>query len=138
MKSTIKVAGVTFNNPDGRDRQSIIRNLGTGWKTAKLKQTTFEGERAVEVRISGHLVGYIPKTQLGNPMSTADELTALVEYYPGKHVNDTGKWHVTLSERIVPSRQEYAYMKKLCRDAKLPMPAYDRRAYAQYWAVVKA
>lgn len=138
MKDTIRVAGVTFNNPDGTSRQELIRNLGTGWKTAKLRQTEYEGERAVEVRISGHLVGYIPKTQLGNPMSEQSELTALIEYYPGKKTNDSGKWHITLSERIVPTAKEYAYMKKLCINAKLPMPAYDRRAYSSYWAIVKA
>lgn len=138
MKNTIRVAGVTFANEDGRNRQEIIRNLGTGWKTAKLKQTKFDGERAVEVRISGHLVGYVPKTQLSNPLSYKGELTALVEYYPGKLVDDTGKWHITLFERATPSAKEYAYMKKLCAEAKRPMPAYDSRAYASYWAVVKS
>lgn len=138
MKDTIKVAGVTFNNPDGTNRQDIIRSLGLGWKTAKLKQTTFDDERAVEVRISGKLIGYVPRTMLSNPLTELDELTALVEYYPGKKISDTGKWHVTLSKRIVPSSKEYAYMKKLCLNAKMPMPAYDRRAYASYWAVVKA
>ena len=138
MKSTIKVAGVTFTNNDGTNRQDIIRNLGTGWKTAKLKQTMFENERAVEVRINGQLIGFIPKTQLGNPLSHETELTAYVEYYPGKSVDASGKWYVTLSERAVPSSAEYAYMKKLCLKAGRPMPAYDKRAYAQYWAVVKA
>ena len=131
MKATIKVAGVTFANENGQNRQEIIANLGLGWKTAKLKQVVFEGERAVEVRIGNHLIGYVPKTQLGNPLSYETEVTALVEYYKDK-------WYVTLSAREVPSSKEYAYMKKLCLDAKRPMPAYDRRAYAQYWAVVKA
>ena len=137
MKNTIRVAGVTFSNPDGRNRQEIIRNLGIGWKTVKLKQTTFDCERAVEVRCSGHLIGYIPKTQLGNPLSHEEELTARIEYYSGKSVDDTGKWCVILSARDVPSSKEYAYMKQLCRAAKLPMPAYDKRAYASYWAIVK-
>lgn len=138
MKNTIKVAGVTFANPDGRNRQAIIRNLGLGWKTVKLKQVTFENERAVEVYCGKQLIGYIPKAQLGNPLSYEKELTAIIEYYPGKHVDDIGKWHVTLSARETPSAKEYAYMRKLCRAANLPMPAYDRRAYASYWTVVKA
>lgn len=138
MKSTIKVAGTTFNNEDGTNRQDIIKRFGTGWKTAKLKQTTFDGERAVEVRIGGQHIGYIPKTQFGNPLSYKSELTAFVDYYPPKNVDDAGKWYVVLSERSVPSSAEYAYMKKLCAKAGRPMPAYDKRAYASYWSVVKA
>ena len=38
MKNTIKVAGVTFSNDNGVNRQKIIAVLGAGWKTAKLKQ----------------------------------------------------------------------------------------------------
>lgn len=131
MKNSIKVAGVTFANPNGKNRQEIIANLGRGFKTAKLKEVDYEGERAVEVRISGWLVGYVPKTQLGNPLSHADELTACIDIYKNKYF-------ILLTERSVPSAKEYATMKRLCLQAKRPMPAYDRRAYAQYWAVVKA
>lgn len=138
MKNTIKVAGVTFNNDNGVNRQKILANLGAGWFTAKLKQVTFEGERAVEVRINNTLIGYIPKTQLGNPMSHMPELTAVVDFYPTLDEKSNGKWYVTLSERVRPSSKEYAYMKKLCLEAKKPMPAYDSRAYASYWATVKA
>lgn len=138
MKDTIKIAGVTFSNPDGTNRQTILRNLGLGWKTAKLKQAIYDGKRAVEVYCSGHLIGYVPKTQLSNPLSNSNELTLLIEYYPGKSVDDVGVWHGTLSTRETPSCREYAYMKKLCKDAKLPMPAYDKRAYQCYWAIVKA
>lgn len=136
MKNTINVAGVTFANENGENRQDIIASLGFGFKTAKLKQTTFEGERAVEVRIGGKLIGYVPKTQLGNPLSHEDELTALVSVYSKGEGKE--KYYVTLSAREVPSAKEYAYMKKCCIAAKKPMPAYDKRAYAQYWAVVKA
>lgn len=135
MKDSIKVAGVTFANENGENRQEIIASLGLGFKTAKLKHTTFEGERAVEVRIGGKLIGYVPRTQLSNPLSYADELTALVSVYSGP---STDKYYVVLTERQTPSAKEYAYMKKCCLAAKRPMPAYDRRAYAQYWAVVKA
>ena len=131
MKNTIKVAGVTFNNDNGESRQEILKNIGIGWKTARLKQTTFDGERAVEIRVGGKLIGYVPKTQLNNPLSTAEELTAFIGVC--KH-----KYYAVLSEREAPSGAEYAYMKKLCLAAKKIMPAYDRRAYAQYWATIKA
>ena len=131
MIKSIKVAGVTFNNDNGESRQEILKGFGIGWKTVRLKQTVYNGERAVEVRVNGKLVGYVPKTQLTNPMSRADELTGFIGVC--KH-----KYYMVLTEREIPSSAEYAYMKKLCLNAKKPMPAYDRRAYAQYWATVKA
>lgn len=134
MKDSIKVAGVTFDNPNGINRQTIIANIGKGWRTARLRQTTFEGNRAVEVRIDGLLVGYVPRTMLGNPLSNAKELTAYVDFYGDK----SGKWFITLYERIAPSGKQYAYMKKLCLETKRTMPAYDERAYAAYFATIKA
>lgn len=67
--STINVAGVTFANPDNESRQEILKNLGFGYHYAILQQTTFENERAVEVWVDSKLIGYIPRKELGNPMS---------------------------------------------------------------------
>lgn len=131
MKNSIKIAGVTFANPDGENRQDILKSLGLGWKTARLKQTTFEGERAVEIRISGKLVGYVPKNQLSNPLSYENELTVFIGIC-------NHKYYGIATPRETPSSAEYALMKKLCIKAGIAMPAYDKRAYAQYWAVVKA
>lgn len=131
MKDSMKVAGVTFANPDGENRQDILAALGLGWRTARLKQTTFNGERAVEIRVNKKLVGYVPKTQLTNPLSYETELTGFIGIC--KH-----KYYMILMPRETPTSAEYAYMKKLCMQAKMPMPAYDKRAYAQYWATVKA
>ncbi len=131
MKDSLKVAGVTFANPDGTNRQNIIKAIGVGFKTAKLRQTVFNGERAVEVRIGGALVGYVSKTQLTNPMSFEKELTAFVDY-------SHSKYHIQLTMREKPSGAEYAAMKALCLKAGKPMPAYDHRAYMQYWAAAKA
>lgn len=77
----IKVAGVTFPNNDGESRQEILKQIGFGFKTAILKQTTFEGERAVEVWIDGKQVGYIPRKELNDPMSYFTELTAQIMYF---------------------------------------------------------
>lgn len=131
MKNSIKVAGVTFNNEDGTSRQELLALIGRGFRTAKLKQTEYEGERAVEVRINGKMVGYVPRTQLTNPLSFEQELTAYVDIYKNK-------FFVELTPRVRPSSKEYVTMKTLCAKAGKPMPAYDRRAYAQYWATVNA
>lgn len=129
----IKVAGVTFNNPDGTSRQKILSSF-VGWRTAKLHETVFtpengEPERAVEVCINGNLIGYIPRAQLDNPMSYQSELTVLVSMYKDKY-------YAVLYPRIVPSSKEYATMKRICTQLHRPMPAYDRRAYMSYWAVL--
>lgn len=68
------VAGVTFENPDGENRQEIIKNLidtnGTkGYWTGpgKLNVVRYineeEGrdEPAIEIRIMDKLIGYVPK-----------------------------------------------------------------------------
>lgn len=81
-----KIAGVTFRNSNGESRQEILKNLGFGWKLADLKQTTFNGERAVEVWIDGKHVGYIPKTDLNSEFSHYAALDALILYYEEKDI----------------------------------------------------
>lgn len=63
----IKIAGVTFTNPDGESRQDILKSLGIGYHDATVKQTIFENERAVEVWCNDKQVGYIPKINLDDP-----------------------------------------------------------------------
>lgn len=36
MKNTIKVAGVTFSNDNGVNRQKIIAVLGAGWNFVRI------------------------------------------------------------------------------------------------------
>ncbi len=126
MKNKMKVAGVTFCNNNGVSRQEILKAIGIGFKTAKLRQTVFEGERAVEVRIGGLLIGYIKKMQLSNQLSYERELTA----YIGCMNN---KYYCELTERERPSSVEYQAMKAFCYQNSMPMPAYDRRAYVVFY-----
>lgn len=89
----MRVAGVTFPNPDGESRQEILKNIGFGFFTANLVQTTFENERAVEVWIQGKQVGYVPRADLDNPMSYKQTLKAQILFFDAK-----GIYHVDLSE----------------------------------------
>ena len=82
----IKVAGVTFCNNDGQSRQEILKQIGFGWATAYLKQTVYNGERAVEVWIEEKQIGYIPKTALNNKLSYYDSLSALILYFEEKDI----------------------------------------------------
>ncbi len=130
MKDSLKVAGVTFANDNGEKRQDILANIGIGWKTARLKQTVFDGERAVEVRIGSKMIGYVAKNQLSNELSHETELTCFIGVC--KH-----KYYAVLMPREIPTGKEYAYMKKLCLESKTAMPAYDRRAYAVYFSSLR-
>ena len=121
----ISVAGVTFANNDGTKRQDILRNLGFGYKLAQLVQTTFENERAVEVRIDGNLVGYIPRKYLDNPISYNTSLLAQIAY------NDvSGNYYVILSPIEPPDSEEIAKTTAYCQEHNIKIPVIsDRRVY---------
>lgn len=124
MDDYIKVAGVTFDNPDGESRQTILRKLGFGYRYAILKQTTYDGERAVEVWTDSKFIGYVPKAQLDNALSYASILLVQILYYEEKNI-----FCAELSELQTPSDAEIAQMKLFCRNNKLAMPPMDKRAF---------
>lgn len=124
MDNHIKVAGVTFDNPDGESRQTILRKLGFGYRYAILKQTTYDGERAVEVWTDSKFIGYVPKSQLDNELSYASILLVQILYYEEKNI-----FCAELSELQTPSDAEIVQMKLFCRDNKLTMPPMDKRTF---------
>lgn len=131
MNNYLKVAGVTFANDNGTSRQDILALLNNSgnWFIAKLEQTTFEGERAVKVFVNNMQIGWIAKAQLDDERSYNKTLTCFV----GKSKSG---YYAQLTETIAPSAKEYHTMKAICSKHGLPMPAYDRRAYAQRWAIL--
>lgn len=136
MKKSMKVAGVTFNNSDGTSRQKLLASLGEGWHKATLKHVVFDGKPAIEVRINKLFVGYVPRTQLTNPLANYRELTARIDYYASVDDTKPGTWYAVLYEQSRPTSQQYAAMKAKCLETGIPMPAYDTRAYSAYWSVV--
>lgn len=124
MDDYIKVAGVTFDNPDGESRQTILRKLGFGYRYAILKQTTYDGERAVEVWTDSKFIGYVPKAQLDNALSYASILLVQILYYEEKNI-----FCAELSELQTPSDAEIEQMKLFCRNNKLAIPPMDKRAF---------
>lgn len=67
-----RVAGVTFNNDDGTNRQNIIADIdfqrppfqdGDHLNVAILR-TSWQGELAFEVRVNGVLIGHVPKDSI--------------------------------------------------------------------------
>lgn len=121
----ISVAGVTFANNDGTKRQDILRKLGFGYRLAYLVQTTFENERAVEVRIGNELVGYIPRKHLSDPISYSVSLLAQIAY------NDvSGNYYVILSPIEPPDGEEIAKTTAYCREHNITIPVIsDKRVY---------
>lgn len=124
MRDFIKIAGVTFENSDGENRQSILQSLGFGFFSASLIQTTFENERAVEVWVNGKQVGYIPRTELNNPMSFRQNLAVQVLYYEEK-----GIYYGELTEFQPVDKNTETEMQQYCQMHNIEMPVNDRRAY---------
>lgn len=65
----IKVAGVTYNNPDGTSRQEYIKNLEE-YETLELQPYDYNGNNAIYVIDSEeHILGNIPKNMVSRIMS---------------------------------------------------------------------
>lgn len=121
----ITVAGVTFANPDGQNRQDILNGLGFGYKYATLVQTTFQNERAVEVWIDSQLVGYIPRKHLSDPISYSETLFAQILFS-----QEIGNYFVVLSPLEPPSIEEQIATCEYCNLHHKSFPTiFDRRAY---------
>ena len=76
----IKVAGVTFENDDGTDRQEILEELESkigGDIDLGLQPDTYEGEPCIMVFADGQQVGYIPKRLVSYVMENFDRISEL-------------------------------------------------------------
>jgi len=66
------VAGVTFDNEDGENRQIIIYKIkyakppfqDSANLAAEINKVSYNGELAYEVRVNGVLVGYVPREKI--------------------------------------------------------------------------
>ena len=69
---TIRVAGVTFANEDGSDRQRILRKIKFGDAPfedndnldVQLESYSYRGEPAIRVLVEGHQIGNVPREQI--------------------------------------------------------------------------
>ena len=122
----LRVAGVTFNNLDGQSRQTILRDIcGFGYHYALLRQTIYNDERAVEVWINSKMIGYVPKSELNNPMSYEQILIAQI----GENQDDHVCWAM-LSPIIPPSDKDIAVINSFCMERNIDPPIVkDLRAY---------
>lgn len=123
----MKLNGVTFKNDDGKSRQDVLREIASreaGISIVNVVETTYNGERAVQVfdSITNQCIGWIPRDELSAHPSFPAEMAVKVQMYKNTFFAD-------ISEVIRPSAKQYYAVKRICRERRLPMPAYDARAY---------
>jgi len=94
MNLVTKVAGVTFDNPDGSSRQEAIQGIGASVWRGNLKEFTLEREpdnphdpNSVKVLYDNKCVGYIPKEQAieVTKFVERDKVRAIQLHETGKH-----------------------------------------------------
>jgi len=70
---SFRVAGTTFSNEDGENRQDILRHLKFGdapWADdpedllATFEETSIDGRQAFAVLVNGYQVGFVPKSMV--------------------------------------------------------------------------
>lgn len=124
-----KIAGVTFRNEaeDGGISRQVI--LGQLYETAPrhmitvdLKETTFEGERAIKCmeHKTKQCIGWIPKVNI--PSVINKQMTGFIN-------KSARGFSVILDEQKKPTSKQYQMIKHICEKTGKPMPAYDVRAY---------
>lgn len=139
MKNMIKVAGVTFANEDGENRQDIIANVCgmTGIITVDLVHTTWHNDETNEdeyaIKCVEHntrkVIGWIPRTELNNE-ALDSQMTGFIRNYHGKY-------SIQLDTIKRPSSKQYHAVKALCARQGRPMVAYDVRAYAYVFELAR-
>lgn len=84
---TFKIVGVTYKNPDGHSRQTILRKLkhgdypfNSGNIDLEFTEYEFEGEPAVGVFLAGEQVGNIAKDDLSRFLSRKDKFVECTMY----------------------------------------------------------
>lgn len=101
---SFKVAGVTYQNDDGTDRQTILRHLyfkdkpyadEDGTVTAEIKETDYKGEPAYAVFMNGYQIGFVPKAKIPDVKEALDHDDVVVN---GARV--TGGGHTDDGEQI--------------------------------------
>lgn len=86
-----KVAGVTFDNEDGTDRQYILRQYVENGSTdaITLVKSSYKGNDAVDVMCGGFCVGKIPKNVVADVVNVIDRVSSVIMDV-GTFENDEG------------------------------------------------
>ncbi len=139
----MNIAGVTFNNKDGENRQGILAGLAAAGKTiigikiVKQNYTDSTTGRtslalACVERTTGKQIGFIHQNEIADILSKGvTEMTGFIGY------NTKGKcYFVEIDTVQAPSRNQYILVKNTCKRAGIEAPAYDVRAYKRWFKEV--
>lgn len=107
---TIRVAGVTFKNNDGTDRQTILRHAYETGSThsGSLIPYIYEGDPAIYVQIGSKIIGNIPAEEVMPVLHNLNKIKS-VSVNVGDFYGDDGrllyyaKVTISKSESFVPS-----------------------------------
>ena len=140
MENAMTVAGVTFANPDGTQRQDILKHFGNEcFITVNLIKQTFsnaktgENEPAIACieKVTKQQLGFISRNDLNRPeVTNVRQLTGQVRCFQNE--NNQTTFYCEIAPVQAPDSEMYANMKKLCAANNLTLPAYDVRAYEQF------
>lgn len=135
-----RLAGVTFINPPdegGESRQELLKKLMGAPTMVTLENVIYHnpdtglGEFAIKVRsnVTGKLIGYIPKAEIGKWKNTGSMMLTVSCY------KDT--YSGSLNQLRKPTPKQYGAMKSLvAKGIVSKMPPYDRTVYE--WAFDRA
>lgn len=141
------VAGVTFENPNGESRQEIIKDIiekeghnnywtGPG-KLNVIRYVNVEEDRdepAIEVRIKGKLIGYIPKNKI-EEVSCNNRVQSGTVIVQLSYIRQYDVYNAKLftPNRAKPTKKMEAAVKKILeRRPYLELPDYTFDDYRKF------
>ena len=82
---SFKVAGVTFSNPDGTNRQQTLAEFyrthgGPGTGTGRISRYTYEGDAAFYVLLNNKIIGNIPADEVSSILPIYDNIDKVSVY----------------------------------------------------------
>ena len=92
---SFKVAGVTFANPDGTERQRTLAsfyrsNGGSGSGTGRISRYTYQGAPAIYVLLNNKIIGNIPANDVSSVLSIYNEIDE-VSVFVDRFFSDEGE-----------------------------------------------
>ena len=128
-----KIAGVTFDNEDGTKRQDLLKNLYDHFLdqpfVVQANHTTYENEPAIQLISNGHIIGWIPKTDVDKiPANSIN----MVCYLNKSDIDGKTIYFGSVRPAEAPSAKQYAIVMRKYRSHKITkLPIYDKYIYSQ-------
>lgn len=106
------LSGVTFPNDEGIDRQELLRRIDEmlppfengGDLDVKLNPVKFRGEDAVECRVNGCQIGYVPKEKVADVLTAMKKPDATISGFQVVGGTDGLNYGVSMSVRFTNER----------------------------------